>query len=245
LDALKITAIGRNWAKQRGVGLDAIFQLAMQLGYAVAASPPLPVSVYEACSTQGFAVGRTECIRSVTESSADVCSRLAPLVRSTCHEASNAAAANAILDCLSPADVTELASVVSKALDAHRSVVRNCQQGHGHERHLRALLDVAQTRGSTPALYTDAAWPTSCASYLSTSGLRNDHLALFSFGPVNPKGVGLAYLLEPNGIVLNVTSWHAAGPSAAHLSGAIDTASHVLKGIIERGAPQMPPHSKL
>ena len=80
--------------------------------------------------------------------------------------------------------------------------------------------------------------------------MRSDPLALFCFGPVHSNGVGLAYLLESHGVVLNVTSWRragpeCAGPTAKQLSHAINTASHVLRVILERGAPMTNPRSKL
>eukprot|EP00966_Prymnesium_polylepis_P186787 4329804-Prymnesium_polylepis.1 len=256
LHAETIGAVGGRWAKANGVGLDGVFQLALQLGYSSSAAtrtarsaappssgnsrpscawkphfwviaallrvqpnspvdrcrvlpraadavstaaPSLPQSTYEACSTQSFRVGRTECIRSVTDASAAVCTLVAPLLR----EATAAAAANggaggaadaaaaAVVERLGPSEGARLAAMVHAALGAHRAVVRDCQKGLGHERHLRALLELARTRGAAePPLFADGGWGTNCASMLSTSGLRTDALSLFGFGPVNPKGVG-------------------------------------------------------
>ena len=55
---------GMAWAKAHGVGLDALFQLALQLAYWRLVGRM--DSVYEACSTQAFVHGRTEVVRSAT-----------------------------------------------------------------------------------------------------------------------------------------------------------------------------------
>jgi hypothetical protein len=155
LHAITISAIGGKWARSLGVGLDGVVQLALQLGYAAAAAPPLPQSVYEACSTQLYRAGRTECIRSVTEESAALSKLIVPLISaavSAGDEGAAAAAAGSIVGGLGEASTKELAAKVAMALNAHRAVVRSCQKGQGHERHLRALLEVARTRGHEPAL---------------------------------------------------------------------------------------------
>lgn len=252
-----VLPIGYKWSKSRGVGLDGLFQLAMQIGFSVAAAPELPPSVYEACSTQAYRAGRTEVIRSVTEESVALVARVAPLLavpqlpggasEPAAAKAAAAAAATAF-ERLRAGEVAALHALLGCALASHRNLVQRCQQGQGHERHLRALLDVAQARGDpTPALFADAAWSLSTASVLSTSGLRAPPISLFSFGPVVPHGVGLAYLLENEGITLNVTSWRTGaggGPAAAAVAQVIHTAVQLLKLLVE-ASPLPAPRSKL
>ena len=135
--------------------------------------------------------GRTECIRSVTAFSAEIVNALAPRLAAISPTADAAATARQVVGSLGTAEVARLSALVAKALAAQRAVARSCQRGEGHERHLRALMDVATQQGSgTPALYEDGGWARVCSSVLSTSGLRADALSLFCFGPVVSHGVG-------------------------------------------------------
>lgn len=170
------------------------------------------------------------------------------------------------------------------------------------------LLLASQRSGArTPELFEDGGWARVCTSVLSTSGLRNDALALFGFGPVVEHGVGFGapplthhatrpsrlpprseppsaylallsrrchrgagqrrrrlhtphhdayacrrlprfrrtgYLLQNDGVVLNVTSWRDAGPSASRTLHEVEKATYVLRALIE-AAPKEPPRSKL
>ena len=136
-------------------------------------------------------------------------------------------------------------AALAAALDAHRTTVQDCQRGHGHERHLLALkVKAAELGRPTPALFEDGGWATVCTSHLSTSGLRSPALGLFCFGPVAADGVGLAYLLQPDGITLNVTSWKGKGPPAAKVADAIAASLQKLRALVEK-RPKAPPQSKL
>ena len=61
---------------------------------------------------------------------------------------SAASVADAILRRFGPTGLTELGKMLGAAFAAHRVLVRDCQQGLGNERHLRALMRVAQVRRS-------------------------------------------------------------------------------------------------
>ena len=56
-----------------------------------------------------------------------------------------------------------------------------------------------------------------------------------------PTGVGLAYLLQPGGVTLNVTSWRGKGPSAAAVANAIEASLEQLRDLVAK----RPPRSKL
>ena len=56
--------------------------------------------------------------------------------------------------------------------------------------------------------------------------------------------VGCGYLLKPDGVLLNVTSWRGKGPPAAEVSAAVDAALRQLRALVEQ-RPLPPPRSKL
>ena len=180
---------GMAWAKAHGVGLDALFQLALQLAYWRLVGRM--DSVYEACSTQAFVHGRTEVVRSAT------------------------APSRALVEALggggAAPPAAEAGRLLREALAAHREVVRDCQAGRGHERHLLALSDVARRRGVELPIFGDGGWQRLSTSVISTSGLRSPHVASFVCGPVCAHGVGHSYLLRPDGVDLTVTSWRGTG----------------------------------
>ena len=78
------------------------------------------------------------------------------------------------------------------------------------------------------------------ASVLSTSGLRSPALQLFCFGPVVERGVGLGYLLKPDGVMLNVTSWSGKGPPAAKVAAAVEAGLSQLRALVEQRPPPAP-----
>tara|TARA_B110001452_G_scaffold253860_1_gene244939 strand:+ start:19 stop:1905 length:1887 start_codon:yes stop_codon:yes gene_type:complete len=224
-DARVIPTVSLAWAKRHRLSLDALVQMALQLGYAACSGGRVD-STYEACSTQLFLHGRTECVRSVTQQSVALCAAL---------DGGGGGGGG---------ERAQLAALAA-ALDAHRTTVQDCQRGHGHERHLLALkVKAAELGRPTPALFEDGGWATVGTSHLSTSGLRSPALGLFCFGPVAADGVGLAYLLQPDGITLNVTSWKGKGPPAAKVADAIAASLQKLRALVEK-RPKAPPQSKL
>ena len=98
----------------------------------------------------------------------------------------------------------------------------------------------------TPGLFRDSGWATVTASLVSTSGLRSPALGWFAFGPVARQGVGLGYLLSPDGVALCATSFRGSGaPRAADLAAAVDEACTTLRGAVETLIPALQPTSKL
>ena len=199
------------WAKAHGVGLDALFQLALQLAYWRLVGRM--DSVYEACSTQAFVHGRTEVVRSAT------------------------APSRALVEALggggAAPPAAEAGRLLREALAAHREVVRDCQAGRGHERHLLALSDVARRRGVELPIFGDGGWQRLSTSVISTSGLRSPHVASFVCGPVCTHGVGHSYLLRPDGVDLTVTSWRGTGPPADAMAREVKAALAELQRLVE------------
>jgi len=219
LDTATVRSVSASWAKGRGVSLDGVVQLSFQLAHRRLTGGLS--STYEACSTQSFSHGRTEVIRPVTRESA------------------------ALLQRLEEGDAD--AAALRAALDAQRRLVADCQRGKGHERHLLALLVQAEEAGMpTPGLFRDSGWATVTASLVSTSGLRSPALGWFAFGPVARQGVGLGYLLSPDGVALCATSFRGSGaPRAADFAAAVDEACTTLRGAVETLIPAPQPTSKL
>ena len=56
--------------------------------------------------------------------------------------------------------------------------------------------------------------------------------------------VGFGYLLKPNGVLLNVTSWRGKGPPVAEVSAAVEAALRQLRALVEQRPPALP-RSKL
>ena len=112
----------------------------------------------------------------------------------------------------------------------------------------RAALLPRRRSAAAPAPRADLGrarrWTTVCSSYLSTSGLRSPAISLFAFGPVVRSGVGLAYLLQPDHVTLNVSSWKGEGPPAAKVAEQVEAALAQLRALVETQPPP-PPRSRL
>jgi len=142
-----------------------------------------------------------------------------------------------------------LPELLAAAVRSHREVVRDCQRGHGHERHLLALYALSASSGApTPALFLHQAWSEVSASTISTSGARQPSVASFSFGPVCPTGIGVGYLLFASSVECTVSSWKGKGPPAAQVAREIAAAAQTLATLVERSsqvARSSAPASKL
>ena len=58
-----------------------------------------------------------------------------------------------------------------------------------------------------------------------------------AFGPVVESGVGVGYILQPDGVTLNVTSWVGKGPPAEQLATAIADALGKLRELADLPEP--------
>ncbi|MGB3654014.1 MAG: choline/carnitine O-acyltransferase, partial [Rivularia sp. (in: cyanobacteria)] len=137
---------GRNLIKNYRLSPDAVVQLAIQLTY-VKLRDKIDC-MYESVHTRRFAYGRTEAMRSVTPESIE-------LIRSFTQEDSGEAKYAAL----------------KKAVAAHVSRQKDCQQGYGVDRHLSALLRLARAQGMMPKIYQDKAYKVLGDSTICTSSL--------------------------------------------------------------------------
>ncbi len=173
---------GRNLIKNYRLSPDAVVQLAIQIAY-VKLRDKIDC-VYESVHTRRFAYGRTEAMRSVTPESIE-------LIRSFTQEDSGEAKYAAL----------------KKAVAAHVSRQKDCQQGYGVDRHLSALLRLARAQGMMPKIYQDKAYKVLGDSTICTSSLAAGMgMELFCFGQVVDNGYGIGYIIKPDSITVSFTS---------------------------------------
>lgn len=173
---------GRNLIKKYRLSPDAVVQLAIQLAYVKLRSKI--DCVYESVHTRRFAYGRTEAMRSVTPESVE-------FIRTFTEQGSDAAKYAAL----------------TKAVAAHVSRQKDCQQGYGVDRHLQSLLRLARAQGLMPKIYQDKAYQVLGESPICTSSLAGGMgMDLFCFGQVSDNGYGIGYIIKPDSITVSVTS---------------------------------------
>ncbi len=173
---------GRNLIKNYRLSPDAVVQLAIQIAY-VKLRGKIDC-VYESVHTRRFAYGRTEAMRSVTPESIEL---IGTLIKQDSDEAKYAA--------------------LKKAVAAHVSRQKDCQQGYGVDRHLSALLRLATAQGMMPKIYQDKAYKALGDSTICTSSLAAGMgMELFCFGQVVDNGYGIGYIIKPDSITVSVTS---------------------------------------
>ncbi|MGB3755352.1 MAG: choline/carnitine O-acyltransferase [Rivularia sp. (in: cyanobacteria)] len=182
IKVLDYQEFGRNLIKNYRLSPDAVVQLAIQLAY-VKLRGKIDC-VYESVHTRRFAYGRTEAMRSVTPESIE-------LIRSFTEKDSDEAKYAAL----------------KKAVAAHVSRQKDCQQGYGVDRHLSALLRLARAQGMMPKIYQDKAYKVLGESTICTSSLAAGMgMELFCFGQVADNGYGIGYIIKPDSITVSVTS---------------------------------------
>ncbi len=182
IKVLEYQEFGGNTIKNYRMSPDAVVQLAIQLAYVKLRNKI--DSVYESVHTRRFAYGRTEAMRSVTPESVE-------LIRTFTEQDSDEAKYAAL----------------KKAIAAHVSRQKDCQQGYGVDRHLQSLLRLARAQGMMPQIYQDKAYKVLGESTICTSSLAAGMgMDLFCFGQVADNGYGIGYIIKPDSITVSVTS---------------------------------------
>ena len=182
IKVLEYQEFGGNSIKNYRMSPDAVVQLAIQLAYVNLRNKI--DSVYESVHTRRFAYGRTEAMRSVTPESVE-------LIRTFTEQDSDQAKYAAL----------------KKAIAAHVSRQKDCQQGYGVDRHLQSLLRLARAQGMMPQIYQDKAYKVLGESTICTSSLAAGMgMDLFCFGQVADNGYGIGYIIKPDSITVSVTS---------------------------------------
>ncbi|MCL1992889.1 MAG: choline/carnitine O-acyltransferase [Spirochaetes bacterium] len=208
----KISAASREAIKAKKCSPDAFAQLLFQAAYYK--KTKRACSVYEAVSTRNFYQGRTECVRPVTQESAD-------FVKAFCEGA---------------AGKEELSGLFRAAEKAHAAGINIRQQGLGPERHMAGLREMYNIYAGTakgvakPALFDDEGFAALRYDKISTSSSTAPYLDYFGFPPVVPDGLGVGYGLKADALYLTVSSYGKSDVSAdAYLDNIEEAALRLLE----------------
>ncbi|TIB75421.1 hypothetical protein E3Q23_02442 [Wallemia mellicola] len=160
---------------------------------------------YEPAMTKAFAHGRTEAIRTVTP-------EVVKFVQTFNSDVS----------------ASEKIATLRAACDYHSKLSKDCSKGLGHDRHLYAMLRIADiesdeiegknenntSNGASkpprvrPSIYSDQGYLLGTTDILSTSNCGNPALRLFGFASTSPRGYGIGYIIRDNSISLCISSKH-------------------------------------
>ncbi|KAJ1660086.1 Carnitine O-acetyltransferase mitochondrial [Dispira simplex] len=173
---------GKDSIKKLRCSPDAYVQMAIQLAYYRFHGTCR--ATYESAATKKYSRGRTETIRSVTETS-------------------RAWVEAMVSQALAPED---LAALCREAITQHAHSTALCTDGFGVDRHLLGLKYCLADDEPIPALFTDPSYSTTCHWHLSTSQISDECIEEYGWGEVVPDGYGVAYLVKEKSIHFNIAA---------------------------------------
>jgi len=196
LDYIKF---GKSYIKTLGISPDAFFHIGLQLAqYRTFGTLR---STYEPVAMRGYRQGRTECSRAVNGK----VKMMAEHFDECC-------------------DKEILKTMIQDAATAHVNRLKLCQAGMGIERHLYGLNKMYQMynedlyisrdpQNATDSeqadigleLFNDIAYKELKHDFISTSGLSNENIRRFGFGPVVEDGFGIGYGIKNNKIACTIS----------------------------------------
>ena len=104
-----------------------------------------------------------------------------------------------------------------EAIKHHSAGIKLAMSGQGLERHLFALMKIAEKNGlPTPDFFSSTAYKKLNHTVLSTSNCGNPSLRLFGFGPVVQDGFGIGYIIRDSGLQYSISSKHRQTERFAH-----------------------------
>ena len=104
------------------------------------------------------------------------------------------------------------------ATECHSEGVKLAASGKGIERHLFALMKIAEKNSiPTPAFFSSTGYKKLNHTILSTSNCGNPSLRLFGFGPVVQDGFGIGYIIRDSGLQFSISSKHRQTKRFAHI----------------------------
>jgi carnitine O-acetyltransferase len=203
--ALRLDSLGTEFAKQHGLSPDALCQAMFQIAYFK--EHERTESTYESVNMKHFMGGRTETLRSVTPQSA-------LLQRMWDADAMRQPDGRTV-----PVTKAMKIDALRSACAAHVARGREAKQGHGVDRHVWSLYQVALAKRrrlsgyDVPAFFTDPAFARLLTSVISTSNVSAPFFDLFGFGAVCGNGIGIAYNLNRDRMSFSFSSFtqQAAG----------------------------------
>lgn len=174
---------GKEEIKAYGMSPDAFVQMLIQLAYYKYTGTVRPT--YESASTRMYFKGRTETCRSVSEESLQ-------FVRDW--------------ENTSKSGAEKIASLRS-AINSHVRYVKVASKGLGVDRHLLGLTKMLRDGEKIPDIFKNPMYTYSQHWFLSTSQLSSNEFNGYGWSPVVPEGFGLAYMINPHWLHVNITAF--------------------------------------
>ncbi|XP_026315545.1 carnitine O-palmitoyltransferase 2, mitochondrial [Hyposmocoma kahamanoa] len=170
IDYILYEGLTKEACKKFKVSPDCIMQLGFQAAFHLLHGKY--VGTYESCSTSAFKHGRTEAMRPCTVHTKAFCDGL--------HS--------------KKASKDDLRAILQECSTTHSELVKQAAMGQGFDRHLFALMKIAQDNNiPTPELFDSYEYKILNKSILSTSTLSSPSVLAGGFGPVIPEGLGIGY----------------------------------------------------
>ena len=190
---LEFTGFGKTFIVRNRMSPDSFVQLSMQLAYYRLYGKI--VSQYEPVLTKAFYHGRTEAMRTATETAAKFCKIW-----------------------LNPKATSSMKlEAMRVATQQHSAGIKLAASGKGLERHLFALSKIAEKNGiPIPDFFSSKAYKKLNNTILSSSNCGNPSLRLFGFGPVVQDGFGIGYIIRDSGLQYSISSKHRQTERYAH-----------------------------
>jgi len=171
---LEYTGFGKRWIVRRKMSPDGFVQMLLQLAYyRLYGTVP---TVLETVQTKRFQGGRYDQAQTATAESA------------------------AMLRSWRDSNAEHKMELLHEAVDAHSKLIRDVTNGQGFVWHLRALEASAAQRGFDLSIFRHEAWQNTAQPTLKTSNCGNPSLRAFGFGPENPEGFAIGYLIKNDGV---------------------------------------------
>ncbi|CAH0714517.1 unnamed protein product, partial [Brenthis ino] len=190
IDYILYEGLTKGACKKFKVSPDCIVQLSFQAAYHLLHNKY--VGTYESCSTSAFKHGRTETMRPCTENTKTFCDKL--------HS--------------NKSSKEELRSIMQECSSAHSELVKQAAMGQGFDRHMFALMKIAEENNMPrPEIYDSYEYKFLNKSILSTSTLAAPSMYAGAFGPVTKEGFGIAYTAFPDKFGVAITSYKAHNSS--------------------------------
>ncbi|KAF7217663.1 carnitine O-acetyltransferase isoform X1 [Nothobranchius furzeri] len=218
---MKVTVFkhfGKNIPKANKMSPDAFIQVALQLAYY--RMYRTCCATYESASLRMFRLGRTDTIRSASNSSASFVKAF-----------DNPSKQN-----------PEKVDLMERAVRAHRSYTAMAVSGQAIDRHLLGLkMQALEENLSVPAIFRDPAYAKALHYRLSTSQVPSKTDCVMCFGPVVPDGYGVCYNPMEDHINFAVSSFNTCEETrAADLARAVEEALLDMRRVLDQS-----PRSKL
>lgn len=209
---------GKNVPKAHKMSPDAFIQVALQLAYY--RKYQHCCATYESASLRMFRLGRTDTIRSVSNTSASFVKAF---------------------DDPSKQNLEKL-DLMEKAVKAHRWYTNMAISGQAIDRHLLGLkLQAAEEKLSVPEIFRDPAYAKALHYRLSTSQVPSKTNCVMCFGPVVTDGYGVCYNPMEDHINFAVSSFNSCRETdAGSLAEAVEDALLDMRTLLDTS-----PRSKL